>query len=184
MLIFKLGVQYPLKSLPMDDKLMIVTLIFRDFQVNLHKSMEWNHSLIKMSLVHIENIILRAIKGQICASNSFFFLMQIYKKTKTKTLLSFFSFFLSLRFDRFMHFQSCNSLISWKQTNGQYTSINAMLTAHNWQNWKRVFLTCPCHEIYKDEAVGLKSCKYTWKITIYVNMWNLGQFREILIFCQ
>ena len=58
------------------------------------------------------------------------------------------------------------------------------LTAHNWQNWKRVFLTCPCHKIYKDEAVGLKSCKYTWKITIYVNMWNLGQFREILIFCQ
>ena len=22
---------------------------------------------------------------------------------------------------------------------------------------------CPCREIYKDEAVGLKSCKYTWK---------------------
>ena len=21
------------------------------------------------------------------------------------------------------------------------------LTAHNWQKWKRVFLTCPCHEI-------------------------------------
>ena len=26
----------------------------------------------------------------------------------------------------------------------------------------------PRHEIYRDEAVGLKSCKYTWKITIYV----------------
>ena len=24
-----------------------------------------------------------------------------------------------------------------------------------------IFLTCPCHEIYRDEAVGLKSCKYT-----------------------
>ena len=35
------------------------------------------------------------------------------------------------------------------------------LTAHNWQKWKRVFLTCPCHKIYRDEAVGLKSCKYT-----------------------
>ena len=58
------------------------------------------------------------------------------------------------------------------------------LTAHNWQKWKRVFLTCPCCEIYMDEAVGLKSYKYTWKITIYVNMWNLGQFRENLIFCQ
>ena len=42
------------------------------------------------------------------------------------------------------------------------------LTAHNWQKWKIVFLTCPCHEIYRDEAVGLKSCKYTWKIMIYV----------------
>ena len=57
------------------------------------------------------------------------------------------------------------------------------LTAHNWKKW-RVFLTCPCHEIYRDEAVGLKSCKYIWKNRIYVNMWNLGQFRENLIFCQ
>ena len=24
------------------------------------------------------------------------------------------------------------------------------LTAHNWQKWKRVFLTCPCHEIYEN----------------------------------
>ena len=37
---------------------------------------------------------------------------------------------------------------------------------------------------YRDEAVGLKSCKYTLKITIYVNMLNLGQLRENLIFCQ
>ena len=33
------------------------------------------------------------------------------------------------------------------------------LTGGNWQKWKRAFLTCPCHEIYRDEAVGLKSCK-------------------------
>ena len=45
-----------------------------------------------------------------------------------------------------------------KQANG--------LTGGNWQKWKRVFLTCPCHKIYRDEAVGLKSCKNTWKITI------------------
>ena len=65
--------------------------------------------------------------------------------------------------------------------------IQAYLTglmAHNWQKWKIVFLTCPHHEIYRDEAVGLKSCKYTWKITIHVNMWNMGQFHENLIFCQ
>ena len=58
------------------------------------------------------------------------------------------------------------------------------LTGGNWQKWKRVFLKCPCHEIYRDEAVGLKSCKNTWKITIFVKMWNLGQYRENLIFCQ
>ena len=48
---------------------------------------------------------------------------------------------------------------------------NVVLTAQNWQKWKIVFPTCLCHEIYRDEAVGLKSCKYTWKCTIYVNMW-------------
>ena len=35
------------------------------------------------------------------------------------------------------------------------------LTTHNLQKRKRVFPTCPCHKIYGDEAVGLKSCKYT-----------------------
>ena len=44
------------------------------------------------------------------------------------------------------------------------------LTAHNRKfKWKSVFLACPCHEIDMDEAVGQKSCKYTFKITIYVN---------------
>ena len=52
------------------------------------------------------------------------------------------------------------------------------LTVHNLQKWKRVFLTCHCHKIYRDEAVGLKSYKYTWKITIFVKMWNLGQYLE------
>ena len=37
------------------------------------------------------------------------------------------------------------------------------LTAHNWQKWKRMFLTCACHVIYRDEAVDLKTCKYTLK---------------------
>ena len=32
--------------------------------------------------------------------------------------------------------------------------------------------------MYKEEAVGLKSSNYTLKITIFVNMWNLGQFCE------
>ena len=62
--------------------------------------------------------------------------------------------------------------------------IMIVLTAHSWQKWKRVYPTCPCHKIYGDEAVGLKSCKNTWKITIFVKMWNLGKYRENLVFCQ
>ena len=59
------------------------------------------------------------------------------------------------------------------------------LTAHNWQKWKRVFLTCPYHKIYRDEAVDLKSYKYTcykytmWqKVIFYANI-NI----ELLIVC-
>ena len=37
------------------------------------------------------------------------------------------------------------------------------LTAHNWQKWKSTFLTCPCHKIYRVEAVGLKNSNYTYK---------------------
>ena len=39
--------------------------------------------------------------------------------------------------------------------------IQESLTAHNWQKWKRVFLICPCHKIYRVEAVGLKTPYYT-----------------------
>ena len=70
------------------------------------------------------------------------------------------------------------------ETRTNSVPIPHRLTGGNWQNWKRVFLTCHCHKIYRDEAVGLKSCKNTWKITIFVKMWNLGQYRENLIFCQ
>ena len=76
-------------------------------------------------------------------------------------------------------------LAHWKYTAYKFINdIRCSLTGGNWQKWKRVFLTCPCHEIYRDEAVSLKSCKNTWKITIFVKMWNLGQYRENLIFCQ
>ena len=43
---------------------------------------------------------------------------------------------------------------------------------------KSRFLTCPCHTIYRVEAVGLYLSNYTFKIMIFVSMWNLGQFRE------
>ena len=71
----------------------------------------------------------------------------------------------------------CSVTCMW--TSDQVVSLGhqltVTLTGGNWQKWKRVFLTCPCHEIYRDEAVGLKSCKNTLKITIFVKMWNLGQ---------
>ena len=48
------------------------------------------------------------------------------------------------------------------------------LTVHHWQKWKRVSLTCPCHNIFRDEAVGLKVAKileklqFLWKCEIWV----------------
>ena len=57
-----------------------------------------------------------------------------------------------------------------------------ILTAQNWQKWKKVFLSCYCHEIYRKEADGVKDSNYTWKITMFVNMWNLGQFLEYRYF--
>ena len=51
------------------------------------------------------------------------------------------------------------------------------LTAHNWQILNSGFLTCHRHEIYREEAVGVKSSNYTLKITIFENMCNLGHFR-------
>ena len=59
-----------------------------------------------------------------------------------------------------------------------------ILTAHNWQKLKKLLdvLSCPCHSIYMVEAVGRSH--YALKITIFENVWNLGQFRENLIFCQ
>ena len=58
------------------------------------------------------------------------------------------------------------------------------LTAHNWQKWKRVFLTCPCHKIYRDEAVGLlkklqiylKKSRFLWKCEIWGNIVKIWYF--------
>ena len=35
------------------------------------------------------------------------------------------------------------------------------LMAHNWQKWKSIIPTCPCHEISCRIAVGLKTSNYT-----------------------
>ena len=52
----------------------------------------------------------------------------------------------------------------------------SVLMAHNWQKWRSTFLTCACHEIYRDEGVGLKKSQLYLKTMIFVNLWNLGQF--------
>ena len=54
--------------------------------------------------------------------------------------------------------------------------LERYLTAHNWQKWKSIFLTCPCHEIYMEEAIDQKSPNYTLEIMIFAQILNLGQF--------
>ena len=58
------------------------------------------------------------------------------------------------------------------------------LRTHNWQKWKRVLPTCPCHKIYRVDTVSLKNSSNICKNTIFVNIWNSGQFLEKSIFCQ
>ena len=48
---------------------------------------------------------------------------------------------------------------------------------------KKRFLTCPCHKL-KGRICWLISSNYTFKIMIFVSMWNFGQFHEKLIFWQ
>ena len=42
--------------------------------------------------------------------------------------------------------------------------------------------TCPCHKMYREEAFGLALSNYTFEITIFMSMYNLGQFCKSLYF--
>ena len=70
----------------------------------------------------------------------------------------------------------CKLTLGFTPTDVKFDADFKALTAHNWQKWKRVFLTCPCHKIYRDEAVGLKSCnileklRFLWKCEIWGNI--------------
>ena len=72
--------------------------------------------------------------------------------------------------------------------------------AHNWQNWKSRFLTSPCHNIYRVEAVGLSLfnctfknydfCKYvefgaiSWKFDILlITAWSNLNLKILLLIC-
>ena len=74
----------------------------------------------------------------------------------------------------------CDIYISPKQGERKTSSgpVWVPLMAHNWQRWKSTVLLYPYHKIYRVEVVCLKRSNYTFKITIFVSMWNLGQFRE------
>ena len=44
------------------------------------------------------------------------------------------------------------------QKNGM--GCSTPLTAHSWQKWKSTFLSCPRHEIYREETVCVKNSNY------------------------
>ena len=50
---------------------------------------------------------------------------------------------------------------------------------HNWQKGKSTFFTCPCHNVLRVKAVGLKSSNHTLKKYDFCE--NLGQFCENVI---
>ena len=42
-------------------------------------------------------------------------------------------------------------------------SLECPVTAHKWQKWKSIFLTCHCHNNCMEEEVGLIISNYTFK---------------------
>ena len=66
---------------------------------------------------------------------------------------------------------------------GNYTLIN-MINGSQLAKMKKCSWHVPAIKFIGMKQVVLKTCKYTWKITIFVKMWNLGQYLENLIFCQ
>ena len=62
----------------------------------------------------------------------------------------------------------CPSSVTWSSTYQLTTGKN-----------EKYILECPCHKIYRMRAVGQKTSNYSLKITIFVSMWNFGQFLEI-----
>ena len=74
----------------------------------------------------------------------------------------------------------------WKKGRGTHSLLmfdirvlarcRSYLMAHNWQKWKSRFLSCPCHKIYREEAVGLKNLNHTLKkcdFCQYMKFWTM-----------
>ena len=154
-------------------------------------------STVILVIFIISNLLLLHMQTWVISSRSFHIMwimhleFNICKCSVLKVHGLIFSKFSFLFHLKHLHSKEVNLKFQLKRSsrfdvrsNFVHIAVAYILTGGNWQKWKRVFLTCPCHEIYRDEAVGLKSWKNTWKITIFVKMWNLGQYRENLIFCQ
>ena len=142
--------------------------------------------------IHLNNTVCRYLSGKLFLEHAVY-----YEQVKLSKLY---------RTSRF-HFFGCTLKVyhyfnhNWKRSslfyywNNYNTTDNTSLSsycknplngsAHYWQNWKRVLLSCYFHEIDRVEAVGpTKNSKYTLKNKIFVIMWNLGQFLEKSIFWQ
>ena len=67
----------------------------------------------------------------------------------------------------------------WQRVHCEY---RRELTPHNWQNWKRVFFSCYCNEIYRVEAVGLKTSNFlkNYNLYEYVKFWAISWEIDIL----
>ena len=76
-----------------------------------------------------------------------------------------------------------NSWYQLYESTHKLSSFSQLLTAHNCKNEKEYSWHVPAMKFIGWSSWS-KSCKYTIKIMIYVNMWNFGQFRENFIFCQ
>ena len=55
-------------------------------------------------------------------------------------------------------------LAYWMTHSNGISILLSDFKAHNCQKWKSRFCTCPCHNIYRVEAVGLSLVNYTFKL--------------------
>ena len=62
----------------------------------------------------------------------------------------------------------------------QNASSSESSKAHNQQKWEKILITCPRHKLNRIEAVCLENFNCTSKISIIVNMRDLGQFLETI----
>ena len=104
---------------------------------------------------HLIWVLLLVSKCYISYKNILFILL---------TLLS--DLWLRYTITRFYFLSTLVNTAAWHHLNFSWLFLKLKIFVVNGSQlakMKKVFLTCPCDEIYRDKTVGLKSCKYTWK---------------------